>query len=68
MSYSRSLHRQIDSDLVAQIESKGRVTRIKRGAAKSFRHKAQRNAKPEVKHRPFTGPIRKNQRRTEYFA
>lgn len=34
---------------------------------KSFKHRAQRNNKPEVKVRPFTGPIRKNQKRTEYF-
>lgn len=40
--------------------------------AKTFRHKAQRTramiSPPKVKARPFTGRIRKNQRRTEYFA
>lgn len=35
--------------------------------AKTLRHKNRRTQTPKVLDRTFRGPIRKNQKRTEYF-
>lgn len=64
MSTSRGLHRRIDSDLVAQIEANGKVQRRQRTKSRG----SKRLRKPiEIKDHSFKGPIRKNQKRTEYF-
>lgn len=65
MSYSRSLHNRIDADLVAQIESHGRVKKRNKSLVRGL--DGSKRPKPRVIDGHYRGPIRKNQKRDAYF-